>query len=94
MQAIRTQPTTKPHLRLPSHGVARMLASLFAIGLLSGCASTLINSPKNLPLGAVSSNAAVLRAAPEVGGESMVALSFSCGRLHVSHLSDIMILVT
>ena len=87
MQAIRTQRTTRQHLRLPSHGVASMLASFLVIGLLSGCASTLINSPKNLPLGAVSSNAAVLRAAPEVGGESMVALSFSGGGLRAAAFS-------
>lgn len=59
---------------------ARCLAVVLLVsGLLSGCATTLVNEPRNQPLANQQFNAQVLRAAPAVGGETIVALSFSGG---------------
>ncbi len=55
--------------------------------LLSGCASTLINTPRNEPLANKQFNATVLRAAPNVGNETIVALSFSGGGLRAAAFS-------
>ena len=54
--------------------------------LMSGCASTLVNSPKNQPLGAAGAQSAV-RAPKDVGDETMVALSFSGGGLRAAAFS-------
>lgn len=55
--------------------------------LLSGCAVTLTNAPRNQPLADRQANATLLRAAPSVGGETIVALSFSGGGLRAAAFS-------
>ena len=60
---------------------------LFASLLLSGCASVLLNTPRNQPLEKGQFNGAVLQAASAVGGETMVALSFSGGGLRAAAFS-------
>jgi NTE family protein len=77
-------------LRLSHHllyRISRIVAAFAGITLLSGCAATLVNTPRNQPLGPVPSNATVLRAAENVGGETMVALSFSGGGLRAAAFS-------
>ncbi|MCY7388828.1 MAG: patatin-like phospholipase family protein, partial [Burkholderiales bacterium] len=64
-----------------------MVKMLFAALLLSGCASSLLNTPRNQPLEKGQFNGAVLQAAPAVGGETMVALSFSGGGLRAAAFS-------
>jgi NTE family protein len=64
---------------------ARRALAASAAGLfLSGCATTLVNEPRNQPLANKQFNAEVLRAAPAVGGETLVALSFSGGGLRAA----------
>jgi NTE family protein len=74
-------------LRPPAERMGLYIVMLLAMLLVSGCATTLVNTPRNQPLGAVASNAAALRASPDVGGETMVALSFSGGGLRAAAFS-------
>jgi hypothetical protein len=61
---------------------------LLAVTVLSGCATSLINSPKNQPLRPCESTAAnTVRAPQDVGGETMAALFFSGGGLRAAAFS-------
>jgi NTE family protein len=64
------------------------LLAIFSILLLSGCATSLINQPKNQPLmGAGSNLDNMVRTRANVAGESVVALSFSGGGLRAAAFS-------
>lgn len=72
-----------------NHRIVRctmLLVCGIATVFISGCASTLINNPKNQPLGAAGTQSAA-RAPKDVGDESMVALSFSGGGLRAAAFS-------
>jgi NTE family protein len=64
------------------------LFAIFSITLLSGCATSLINQPKNQPLVGSGSNIDnMVRTRANVAGESVVALSFSGGGLRAAAFS-------
>ena len=68
--------------------VTSSIIATLAFSILSGCASTLLNHPRNLPQPPLDQNPVdTLRAAQDVGSETMVALSFSGGGLRASAFS-------
>jgi NTE family protein len=58
-----------------------------ALALMSGCATTFTNAPRNVPVANKQLNAVTLGLKPAVGGETIVALSFSGGGLRAAAFS-------